>query len=209
MKYGSFVSAVAGLSLTALACGELVIPLDGGWQATVLDDAMADLSVDFLGEDLLVLEKFAEFWKLDDMTGTPVPIRIMFEQVASDAETVSRIAITDEMIINHTGLGWLDFHMELLSPIAVWNPEDSADFSYDPFETMAFSDDLHSVDFDDGFIPDDGVWMPGMTSGALYIDIDLSPTDPVCFVLKEFPTPAPGAWALLAAGFLAARRRTS
>jgi hypothetical protein len=190
--------------------GDLVIPLDGGWQATVLDDAIADLSVDHLGDDLLVLEKFADFWEIDDVTGLPVPIRILFEQVAPDEETVSRIAITDEIILNHTGMHWVDFHFELLGPQVAWNAEDSSGFSYEPFTTMQFTDDLHGVDFFGGpGVPPGGCWTPGAASGALFLDVNLSGDEPVCFILKEFPTiPAPGGMALLGlAGVVGARRR--
>jgi hypothetical protein len=189
---------------------DLVIPLDGGWQATILDDAIADLSVDHLGDDLLVIEKFADFWEIDDTTGLPVPIRILFEQIAPDEETVSRIAITDEIILNHTGMHWVDFHMELLAPQAKWNPDDSADFSFEPFTSMEFSDDLSGVDFFGGAgIPPNGSWTPGAESGALFIDVDLAGEQYVSFVLKEFPTiPAPGALAVLGlAGLVGARRR--
>jgi hypothetical protein len=210
MNAKRMIVAACVLGTCSAVQGELIIPLDGGWQATILDDAIADLSVDYVGDDLLVLEKFADFWEIDDITGLPVPIRILFEQVAPDNETVSRIAITDEIILNHTGLHWWDFHMELLSPLAKWNPADSADFSYEPFTSMAFSDDLSGVDFEGGpGIPTGGSWTPGAESGALFIDVDLSGDEYVCFVLKEFPTvPAPGILSALGlAGLICARRR--
>ena len=210
MNAKRMIVAACVLGTCSAVQGDLVIPLDGGWQATILDDAIADLSVDYLGDDLLVLEKFADFWEIDDITGLPVPIRILFEQVEPDLDTVSRIAITDEIIVNSTGLHWWDFHMVLLSPLATWNPTDSADFSYEPFTNIAFSYDLSSVHFDGGpGIPPDGIWMPGATSGALFIDIDLSGEEYVCFVLKEFPTvPAPGLLTALGlAGLICARRR--
>ncbi|MDY7108493.1 MAG: hypothetical protein SYC29_07630 [Planctomycetota bacterium] len=204
------IVAACVLAASAAVRGDLIIPLDGGWQATVLDDAIADLSVDYLGDDLLVIEKFADFWEIDDVTGLPAPIRILFEQVAPDEETVSRIAITDEIILNHTGMHWIDFHLELLGPQATWNPADSADFSHEPFTTMEFSDELHGVDFYGGpGIPPDGIWTPGAESGALFLDVDLSGDEPVSFILKEFPTiPAPAGLALFGlAGVVGARRR--
>jgi len=210
MNAKRMIVAACVLGTCSAALGDLVIPLDGGWQATILDDAIADLSVDYLGDDLLVLEKFADFWEIDDITGAPVPIRILFEQIEPDLDTVSQIAITDEIIVNSTGMHWWDFHMELLAPQATWDPTDSADFSYEPFTSIAFSYDLSSVHFDGGpGIPPDGIWTPGTTSGALFIDVDLSGDEWVCFVLKEFPTvPAPGIWAALGlAGLICARRR--
>ena len=199
MKNARVLSCVMALGAGGLAWADLIIPLDGGWQATVLGDSVADLGVDFVGEDLLVLEKFADFWEIDPVTGAPAPIAILFEQVAPDEETLSRIAITDEVVLNHTGLTWVDFHIKLLGPQVMWNPEDSADFSYDPFGVMEFSEDLHSVDFSEGSIEDGGMWTPGLASGALYIDVDLSPVDPVSFVLKELPT-IPGPWGMVVLG---------
>ncbi len=185
--------------------------LDGGWQATILDGGDVDLAVDYWdpGAGLLVLEKYANFYEIDDVTGTPSPVRILFEQIEPDALTASTIAITDELVLNNTGMDWTDFHMALLGTNAIWDGDASAGFSHDPFANMTFSTDFSTVNFDGGTVFAGDSWTPGIDSGALFIDIDLSGNEYVSFVLKEFPTiPAPGAAVLLClAGLLTAPRR--
>jgi len=203
------VAAASALFIGGAANADITIDLGGGWEATIFDEANVDLEVDFVGEDTLVLQKFAKFIEVDPFSGKPVPQSIAFNQVADDADTVSRIIITEEFIFNNTDLTWNGFRISLLGSNAAFNPEESADFSFDPFTTFEFQDDNTEAVFGGGLIEPDGTWNPGMESGGLVIDVDLSQDDPVKFILKELPQiPAPGAIALLGiAGVIGRRRR--
>ncbi len=211
MNNRKMLAAACVLSICSGAVAGDIIFLDGGWQATILDGGDVDLAVDLWNpnDGLLILEKYVNFYEINDVTGHPSPVRILFEQIAPDEDTASRIAITDEMILNNTGMDWAGFHMDLLGANALWDHDASADFSHDPFDVMEFSTDYSSVDFYDGTILAGGIWTPGIDAGALYIDIDLSGDEYASFVLKEFPTiPSPGVALLLGiAGLLARPRR--
>lgn len=199
---------VPALAISSAALGGMTLSLGGGWEAELLDDGL-DLFTDYVSvpEDLLVIEKFATATEVDDITGTPNPLRILFRQVASDADTVSRIAITDETIINLTGLDWDGFRIGLLGD-ATFDPAASDDFSLDAFGTMDFTDDLKEAHFSDGLVADGDIWTPGFDSGALWIDVDLSGDAPASFILKELATvPAPGALALFGLALVGSRRR--
>jgi MYXO-CTERM domain-containing protein len=205
----------AGLAGTASAeLIDLVDPSTGmssGWQAEIFDPGMVDLVTDFVSirDDVVVIEKFAEFIEIDKFTGEPVPITITFKQVAGDDDTVSRIVITDEFIFNNTGQDWVDFENILVdSGNAVWNPDAMATLDISPFGSFEFLDGDTNFRVFDGVVADGDTWTPGLRSGGFVIDIDLSGDDPVIFSLKEAPSiPAPGALALLAIGGVAAVRR--
>ncbi|MBX3374750.1 MAG: hypothetical protein KF817_13035 [Phycisphaeraceae bacterium] len=205
------VAALAGAALAGAAPAAVVIPLAGGWEAIVNDPNVLDVAVDFasIQDDILVIEKFAQFVDIDPFTGRPAPLNITFRQTAADAQTVSRIVITDEAVFNSTGQAWNGFDMILMGARAHWNPLASADFSYEPFTSMVFSEDLKTVSFSGGSIADGGFWFPGVVAGGLVIDVDLSGAAPAIFVLKEIPTvPASGSLPLLGvAALLAVRRR--
>jgi len=202
---------LCALSLTASgARAAEVIQLGGGWEAIVQDRSVLDLVVDFvsLEQNILVIEKFANFTAIEQFTGKPMPLNITFRQVESDAQTVSRIVITDEAVFNNTGLTWSGFDMMLFGGNAMFNAELSSDFSHEPFTTMSFSDDLRRVSFGGGTIEDGGFWFPGVLSGGLVIDADLSATAPNIFTFKELPlVPAPAGLSLLLLGTLTAGRR--
>jgi len=198
-----FGTAAAALALSAgTASADITFDLGGGWEATIFDKANVDLEVDFvdLRENVLVLEKFAKFVDLS-------PQDIVFTQNEDDANTVSRIVLTEEFIFNNTEFDWDFFTMELLGGVATFDPDASADFSIDPFDTMTFGDGDTSVVFSGGVIESDGHWNPGFESGGLVINVDLSGEEPATFTLREIPVPAPGAFALLAGAGLVARRR--
>jgi len=187
-------------TLSAPARAADVIQLGGGWEAIVQDRSVLDLAVDFvsISQNLLVIQKFANFTAIEEFTGRPHTLNITFRQVASDAETVSRIVITDETVLNNTGMAWNGFDMILYGGGATFNADLSATFSIDPFTTMTFADDLRRVSFGGGTIEDGGFWFPGVASGGLVIDADLSGMAPNAFVFKELPVvPAPPVVALL------------
>jgi hypothetical protein len=210
IRTGTLISAAFALTVTAAANAALVLNLGGGWQATIQDDVNVDLAVDFVSiqDNILVIEKFANFISIDPFTGMPMPIAISFNQIASDAQTVSKIVITDEIIANNTGLDWVAFRNEILGGSATFNQAQSASFSINPFTNTTYSAGSDSVTYDGGVISSGTIWAPGTLSGGLVIDIDLSGDSPVKFILKEIPmVPAPAGLALLGAAALGARRR--
>lgn len=204
------VSTACALMLAPAAMADLVIDLGGGWQATIFNEDNVDLAVDFVSieEDILVIQKFANFTTIDPFSGQPDPVRIAFNQIADDDMTVSRIVLTDELIFNNTGLDWTSYQEILLGGNVAWNQDASADFSIDPFTTRDYNDDSTIVTFAGGVVGDKTSWTPGIESGGLLMDIDLSGEEAVKFVLKEVPLPGPGALALLGiAGMAGGRRR--
>jgi hypothetical protein len=206
---GAFAAAVA-FTMASAAQAALVLNLGGGWQATIEDEDQVDLAVDFVSivDNVLVLEKFANFISIDPFTGMPVGIAIAFNQIAPDAQTVSKIIITEEIIGNNTGLGWIGFREDLLGSVATFNQGESAAFSINPFTNRTYSAGSDSVLFDGGFVASGSIWSPGTISGGLVIDIDLSGDQAAKFVLKELPqVPGPASLALLGLAACAARRR--
>lgn len=182
-----------------------------GWQATIFDDLHVDVVTDAVSftSNAVVIEKFAEFTTLSPI-GQPEAINIVFQQVLPDAQTVSRIVITDEIVINSTGVAWIDFSMLLLDSGQVeFDPVASAAFDVSPFLQKQYLNGNTTFRAFDGTIPAGGIWTPGMASGALFIDVDLGSSTPVTFTLKELPgIPAPGSVALLSlAGLIAINRR--
>lgn len=201
------VLAGTALCLSVSAQGNVTIDLGGGWEATIFSEQV-DLTVDFFDFDknILVLQKFANFIEIDKKTGLPAPLSIAFAQIAPDNETVSHIVLTDAVIFNNTGVNWSAFREILLGAHVALDPAASGDFNIDPFTTMTFIDNNTEVIFGGGTVLDGTIWTPGVDSGALVINVDLSRDDPVKFVLKELPIPAPGAIALVACGMLVPRR---
>lgn len=210
---GGVLGAVA-----ASANAQLTIPLidpstnaASGWEVVIFDPAHVDIVTDFvsLQNNRVVIQKFAEFNRIDPFTGAPEAVLIDFRQVAADAQTVSQIVITDERLINNTGVDWVDFENILVdSGQAVFNQGLMSDLSIAPFTQQEFKNGgtIHRVF--DGVVAAGATWLPGMAQGGIVIDVDLSNDSPVIFTLKELPSvPAPGSVALLAIGGLIARRR--
>ncbi len=193
----------------SVAQADVTIALGGGWEAVIFQENLVDLAVDYVSieDDVLVIEKFANFASIDPFTGQPDPIRIAFNQVGTDAETVSRIVIADELVANNTGFDFYQFEMVLLGAQATWDQAGSAGFSINPFTEMDFIGD-QNVLFSGGTVEDGTFWTPGELTGELIIDIDLSNTTPSTFILKEIAmVPAPAAVALLGLAGLSTRRR--
>ena len=197
-----------------------------GWNITVGSPGVIDLIADAIfipginGQPgTVVVQKFAEFRTIDPFTGLPQPLTITFSQDPNftDAQTASRIVITDEYITNSSGQHWSAFQMALLpsSGAAAFNPALSAGFSTmngSPppvgFTNTAFSLNNTVVTFSGGpGVAPGRTWTPGLTAGGLVIDVDLSSPNPVVFSLKEIPLPTPGAAALLGLGGLMVSRR--
>ncbi|MGI9015059.1 MAG: PEP-CTERM sorting domain-containing protein [Phycisphaerales bacterium] len=208
MKLRILASIAAAGFISASAMADVTIDLGGGWSATIFDEERVDLIVDFIGNDTIVLQKFANFTEIDDFTGLPASLSIAFNQTGDDANTVSRIVFTDMFIANNTGVNWGGFREALLGDDASFNVGASSTFSINPFTNRTYSNGNKIVTFDGGTVADGQIWTPGLTRGALVIDVDLSDDNPAKFILKETPlVPAPGAIVLLGAAGMVARRR--
>lgn len=211
---GSVVAAIA-----ASAGAQMTIPLNdpstgaaSGWEVVIFDPQHADIVTDFvsLQDGVVVIQKYAEFTRIDPFTGAPEAINIDFRQVADDANTVTKIVITDERIINNTGVDWNGFNNILVdSGQATWNAAEMAGVSIAPFTQESFSADMTLYRTFGGFVTDGSTWLPGAAQGAFVIDVNLDNDNPVVFTLKELPSvPAPGSMALLGlAGVVGIRRR--
>lgn len=205
--------ASAGLLFAASAPGAIILQA-GGWQVEVDDNLVGDvdLFVDFqsLDGNVLVIEKFAQFRTVSDLTGRPDAINLTFTQIAPDAQTISRIAIADEAATNLTGIDWNGFEMALLGG-ASFQTGLSSTFSFNPFTSRAYSSGNTVVTFSDGIVADGTTWFPGAARGELVFDVDLSGPNAQVFTLKELPlpVPSPGTAALggLVCGLALRRRR--
>ncbi|MBL8765093.1 MAG: hypothetical protein JNM07_12575 [Phycisphaerae bacterium] len=209
-------AAALGALLPFAPASASVKDLGGGWEVQSGNDELLDAVTDFvsLSANVLVIEKFAEFYGLDDSTDLPYPLDLTFRQNAPDAQTVTRIVITDEVVFNNSSLTWTAFSMKLLgasggpSTVATFNQAQSASFSFEPFTSRAYSAGSTRVDFTGGTIAGGAFWTPGLRAGGLVIQADLSDRLPAEFTLRELPVPGPGATALLAlAGLIGSRRR--
>jgi hypothetical protein len=220
------------------ACAALVGPAGaayagfievGGWKATWDDslDGLVEIKspqgvVQVGGEDVLIIEKSAEFTQRPPLPGLPFPtIQITFIQTDPDAP--NWIAIDDEIITNSTGVPWTDFHMTILNHNdAFFDPERTLatgggspiGFSIAPFTQAEFSLDNRTLDIWDGVVEPGEVWRPGsgVNNGLLWMAVTThtgEPGDPfTVFTLKETPTPSPGGVVLLGtAGLVAFSRR--
>ncbi len=211
----ALAAIVAGFA-GSVASADVVRDLGGGWQVIIADaiadqiDIVADGFVTIDGVRTLVIEKFAEFRSYDPQTGLFGGLPIQFRQVGTDANTATRIIITDEALYNNTSQAWTGFRMQLIDggqvgfdPVATF----ASGFSIGPFTTTTYSAGNTQVDFGGGTVAAGGIWYPGLGSGGLVINVNLASENPVVFTLKETPTPTPGAAALMGLGMLAGSRR--
>ena len=226
---GSRKIQLAGLATIALiACATTapagVVNIGGGWQAIwdVSLDPYVDinpLSISPSG-DAVFIQKSAEFTQ-GPVNGVFPSIPIVFRQIPSyTGVRASYIVIDDEIITNSTGSDWTDFHMDLLNHgEVVFNPAltlasgggGPIGWTISPFLQAAFTPDNSRLDIWDGVVADGDVWFPGdgATNGHLWIQVNNVNANSL-FVLKETPTPTPGALALLGvATLLGSRRRRS
>jgi len=190
---------------------------DSGWSVILADPTHTGVVVDRVTDSYVRIEISKQFVE-PPVEGEFAPILIGFHQRLDDANTASVIQITDEVIRNNTGADWTDFHWHVVGAEAAFNRyyTDNSGFSVDPFthefwgSQPAGWDANHaaSLGVDEGVVPDGGMFTPGLASGRLYIDTDLSAgcSD---FVLKEVPTPEPGSLAVVLSGaaFVLIRRR--
>lgn len=187
--------------------------LGHGWQVFIPDADVVDIVVDEAASNSsqLVIEKFATFMSLSALD-------LVFTQIAPNAQTATRIILTDEYIANRTGINWSVFTNSLIAQSdgsAAWNPVASGGLSINPFTTTAYSSGNTVLEFGGGTVIDMAFWFPGVSMGALVMNVTLNPLDTpnarTSITLRETPTavPTPGATvlALCAGGLLVARRR--
>jgi len=217
------LTLAGGVVAAALLCNGaeagFVILGNSGWRADWDSSLDPFVSINWVADstalDAVFIQKAAEFTQ-GPVNGIFPSIPIVFSQISPNA--VHNIVIDDEIIVNHTGADWTDFHMDLLDHgEVVFDPVATAasggggpiGFSIAPFTTAAFTPDNSRLDIAGGVVPNGGLWFPGggANDGQLWIHVNnLSGT--TLFTLKETPTPAPGALALLAlAGMMGKTRR--
>jgi MYXO-CTERM domain-containing protein len=231
MIMGGVVCATT-LFISATSDGGVVQLGNSGWEAIwdpSLDpyvDVQA-LSVDFGaagGEGAVFINKSAEFIQ-GPSNGVFPTIPIVFREIAGwTGPVVQNIVIDSEEITNSTGADWTDFHLDLLNHGEVYfdvartaasGGSGPIGWSIAPFTTAVFGDFLAPnqatrLDIAGGVVPNGGLWFPGSgaSDGQLWIHVNgVSNPGSSLFVLKETPTPAPGAIALLAVGALLGSRR--
>jgi hypothetical protein len=222
------IRGVFSLAVTVLfASPAFAAPIDigGGWQAEVMSGNVTSFVIDATDTEKTVIQIAKQFDDPPEFGQFP-PIEIAFTQTGSDATTVPSIVINDETILNNTGFSWTDFHWALIDSGQAWfNVSQSAGFDTSPFTTQSFADNsfpgfgdpnkMTDLNVEDGVVPNGGTFTPGLgaTGGALWIDTDLSNTEPVTFNYKQFPTnpaiPEPASLMLMLGGcaVLAGRRR--
>jgi MYXO-CTERM domain-containing protein len=200
----------AALICTSGAQAGFTILGNSGWRADWDSSLDPFVQINFVavnfGVDAVFIQKSAEFTQ-GPVNGIFPSIPVVFTQIAPNANTVHNIVIDDEIIHNSTGTAWTDFHMDLLDHGEVqFDPVHTAasggggpiGFSIAPFTTAAFTPDLARLDIAGGTIPNGGLWFPGSgaNDGQLWIHVN-SLNGSTSWTLKETPTPAPGALALL------------
>lgn len=223
IRLGAWIWPVVALLAVPVAQA-VVVPLgDSGWEASFVPPPDGVLEIEVLdngggeasqgGRGDLVIRITKEFTLPPDPdTGVFPSVVIVFRQIADDADTSRRIVIDEEWITNRTGVAWTDYHYALLlGGGTAFDADASSNFSIDPFDPVqsGFSNDFRQFELQGGVVPDGGLFTPGVDSGALVIDADLSRDRPQVFVFKQFPTPEPATWVLLVgtAGVWAVRRR--
>lgn len=202
--------ALAALGVFALISSAQagMVDIGGGWTASWDPglDPYVDIQSFGVTGDAVVIEKSAEF------TSFPQNVDITFVQTATDA--VPYIVIDDEIITNSTGVDWTDFHMEIVGngafdPAQTGGGGGPIGFTIAPFTQASFQNNDTLLNIDGGVVPNGTQWFPGdgATNGLLYIDARPTAASPNTFILREYPTPTPGSFGLLALGGLVATRR--
>jgi MYXO-CTERM domain-containing protein len=214
-QIGGLASAIA-LTLTGAASAG-VVNIGGGWQASWDPSLDPYVSINPVGVsgNAVFIQKSAEFIQ-GPVNGIFPSIPIVFRAIGTNP--VSNIVIDDEIITNSTGAVWTDFHMDLLDHgEVVFDPAATAasggggpiGFSIAPFTQAAFNGSLNRLDIWGGVVNNGDQWFPGdgATDGQLWMHVNNAAFGSL-FVLKETPTPTPGALALIGvASLLGSRRR--
>lgn len=210
------IGAVTAALLLSGGAMASTLDLGGGWQANWSNGDIG-VTVDSVTPEAVFIEISKDFD--DPFDGSSFTPRIIdFIQTADDANTVSRIVIRDESITNLTGMAWDSYRWDVLNMGDAWiNVPLSQNWSVDPFTNKAFTDPGNQFGDPDkasrleatgGLIPNFGSFFPGLQSGELVIDLDLTnSTGPLSWTFKQAPLPEPTAVILLAVGALFAVRR--
>lgn len=194
-------------------------PRDSGWTAVLADNIHNGIIVDAVGADYVVIEIAKDFYT-SPTNGDFTPNVIQFTQRLADGQTMPKILINDESIWNITGQAWTDYHWWLTGSVAAFDKAatDASGFSVEPFTkktwsaapvgwAATYSSELAVTG---GTVADGDFFNPGLTSGYLAIQADLSNQQAVSFTLYQAPMPEPATIALLlsGAGLLVGRRRS-
>ena len=228
LKFSAAALAVGALGFAASASAspkELVGMVNGsivdsGWAWDVSSAVSPLVNLVFISSagNLFSFEKDVEFLRASD------PIVITFTRTLASAKT---LVINDEAVVNHTGVDWQGFRMELSSgsvgstPNFAFMTSDGSpgigDFKIDPFTQFAFYNNNAGVLLNGGTVMNNSTWFPGSQSNTgLAIIANLSTSQ--SFSLKEIPLasavaiPLPaamwsGASTLLALGLVSSRKR--
>lgn len=207
----------------------------GGWTITGSDLQNVGIVQDgeiWQDEDDKWAAKVEIFKTFDDRLdpgGNVLPSIVLSFELDPDAEgpVVTRFYIADEWVRNRTDYPWIAYSWGLINtagPVASFNKEltnPTTDSEEDgwlilPFTEFAWEDGVlnsESLDVWNGWIPAGGDYLPGVGTGSLVIDVDLSGAygDPQ-FFFKQYPTtPEPTSIGLLmlAGVFLPRFRRRS
>lgn len=214
------IASVMGLAAAGSAQAGIQI-IGGGWQASWDNslDPFVDINPDGVSTDgtTVFFEKVAQFTQ-GPVNGIFPSIAIVFSVIPGYTGPIAnKLVINDEVITNSTGTAWTDFHMDVLDHgEVVFDPVATAasggggpiGFSINPFTQAAFADGNTRLDIWGGVVPSGTQWFPGSgaSDGQLWINVN-NVSSNTLFVLKETPTPAPGALALLGLAALVGSRR--
>ena len=216
---------IVGLSTVGASAG--LTPIDTtGWSVEDYGPFEGSVSVTYRGtsDNAIWIELDKEF-NSDVFVGGDYgqPAAIKFVLTNSQAVNFApNIVIAEELIVNNTGINWLDFHMTLswdffnYDPYVGFDPQYifAADLPpYNPFQTVDFADYIGlngmpvSLNFDDGQVADGETFKPGYYgSDDNYVRIVTDMDEGQYFILKEWPTiPEPTTLLLLSGGFVALR----
>lgn len=213
VRVGSFLLLLLFVG-GGVASAEVIVDLkteneDSGWSVILADDVYSGVVVDTITDSYVRIEIAKTFFQGPEGGQFPANL-IEFYQRAGDVDPLPVIQITSEAVTNDTGWDWTDYHWEIIGDDAAFDrtSTETSGFSIDPFTRSLWgaapagwsSDHSASLDVDGGVVHDGETFFPGSVQGRLYIDVDVTGSEPVSFVLKQYPTPEPGTMAVLAGG---------